>query len=85
MTGITNIFVSGHQFGRVNTTFQALDKFESCLDSYWKSLSKTKMDKVYGELFLANDRTDKLVADMKSLKDQVQQHAVLPGASITTT
>ena len=43
------------------------------------------MDKVYGELFLANDRTDKLVADMKSLKDQVQHHAVLPGASITTT
>jgi len=43
------------------------------------------MDKVYGELFLANDRTDKLVADMKSLKDQVQQHALLPGASITTT
>ena len=46
---------------------------------------ETKMVKVrdYGELFVANGRIDKLAADMKTLKDQAEQHAVFPGASVT--
>jgi len=46
---------------------------------------ETKMVKVrdYGELFVANARIDKLAVDRKTLKDQAEQHAVLPGASVT--
>jgi len=59
-----------------------LDKFESCLDKLQEKF-ETKMDKVYGELYVVNDRIYKLAADMKSLTDEAEQHAVLPGASVT--
>ena len=44
-----------------------IDKFESCLDKPQEKF-ETKMDKVYGELYVVNDRIDKLAADMKLLK-----------------